>query len=166
MSKEKNLVRLSLFRSTPCTKDAYHDNEVYYGPAIDRLYEFEKLGMEPEEIEQKLKCRENLVAAKFKDEIDRLKNENEKLRATCMDLNAYNSRLCIENADLRRSKVHVDVYYNLVREKYGKLDAIYEDIIVSYIGRAGMDALRENGLIECCGTVYGRKLYTLLDKEK
>lgn len=60
MSKEKNLTFMYgnrvVSESAMACKRCHGDlGMVTFGPAIDRLHEFEKLGMEPEEIERKLK---------------------------------------------------------------------------------------------------------------
>lgn len=71
MSKEKNLTYLSLHTGKVSVDSRSHEWVRYSrsgircdqlnGPAIDRLYEFEKLGMEPEEIKEILNS--NLVKA-------------------------------------------------------------------------------------------------------
>lgn len=82
MSKEKNLTRLSYVNKIPCTKDAECSNGVYYGPAIDRLHEFEKIGMEPEDLAKLKRMVENLdeKCTAQKGIILGLEKENEVLR--------------------------------------------------------------------------------------
>ncbi len=43
---------------------------------------------------------------------------------------------------------------------YGKIEA--EDYIVSLVGKYGLQALKAYGKIEACGVVNGRRLYVLL----
>lgn len=57
---------------------------------------------------------------------------------------------------------YVDHVYWFVKKECSKMDAIYEDYIIHLVGTFGLTALRENKLIEGCGFINGRKLYTLL----
>ena len=54
------------------------------------------------------------------------------------------------------------VYYIIKTESTG-LDSIYKDFILCCVGTYGLNALLDANLLEACGVVYGRKLYTLLD---
>lgn len=47
-----------------------------------------------------------------------------------------------------------------------KLDALYEDYIIYLVGLEGLYVLQKNKLIETCGVVDGRQLYTLLSEPK
>ena len=60
---------------------------------------------------------------------------------------------------------YADHVYYFVEKECSKWDAIYEDYIIHLVGIFGLTALRERNLIESCGAVNGRKLYTLLDKK-
>lgn len=60
---------------------------------------------------------------------------------------------------------YADHVYYFVKTECSKMDAIYEDYIVQLVGTIGLTALRERGLVECCGVIDGRKLYALLDKK-
>ena len=59
----------------------------------------------------------------------------------------------------------VDHVYNLVRMDTENMDAIYGDYIVRIIGSYGFNALHDERLIEGCGVINGRALYTLCPKE-
>lgn len=54
-----------------------------------------------------------------------------------------------------------DQVYKTVKDVCGNLDAIYEDYIIYLVGYEGLYILRESELVESCGVVNGRKLYTL-----
>lgn len=61
--------------------------------------------------------------------------------------------------------MYADQLYELVKEEFKGLDAIYEDALIHLIGIYGLYLLREHNLIEGCGVVNGRNLYTLCDKK-
>lgn len=42
------------------------------------------------------------------------------------------------------------------------LDAVYEDYIIKLVGTFGLKALKDCGLIEPCGVVNGRQLYSIM----
>lgn len=52
--------------------------------------------------------------------------------------------------------------YKTIKEVCSDMDAIYEDYIIYLVGYEGLYVLRENELIESCGVIDGRKLYTLM----
>ena len=54
--------------------------------------------------------------------------------------------------------------YQIVKKETNRLDAIYEDYIISLVGSDGFDILRENNMIESCESINGRSLYTLIAK--
>lgn len=58
-------------------------------------------------------------------------------------------------------QVLLDYYYRLMWCEFSNMDALYEDYIIHMIGTAGLNVLRDNGKLESCGVVNGRKLYTL-----
>lgn len=58
-----------------------------------------------------------------------------------------------------------DYFYNVVKEETEGLDAVYEDYILNLVGEDGLFILEFNRLIESCGSINGRKLYTLVEKE-
>ena len=55
--------------------------------------------------------------------------------------------------------------YEMIKADCGELDAIYGDYISTLIGIHGLEILLEYGLLETCGVVYGRQLYSLVDWE-
>lgn len=60
---------------------------------------------------------------------------------------------------------YVDHIYDIVSRECKGVDAIYEDYIIYLVGGKGLKALIENRLVETCGVINGRQLYTLCDKE-
>lgn len=81
----------------------------YYllGPAIDRLYEFEQLGMEPEEIE-KLKYERDIIEAA----LNSIKKDTKELFDTISSLKAM-------NADLMKTIDELEVQNSVLRHDYG-----------------------------------------------
>lgn len=61
---------------------------------------------------------------------------------------------------------YADYCYQILKSDSKALDAVYEDYIIHLIGVAGLTELRGNGLLEPCGIVLERQLYTLVDKKK
>lgn len=53
--------------------------------------------------------------------------------------------------------------YDILKHESEGMDAIYEDYILHMVGTIGLFALRDYKMIETCGVVGGRQLYTLLD---
>lgn len=53
--------------------------------------------------------------------------------------------------------------YKMLEDEFTKVDAIYEDYILMLVGLNGLLALKEHKLIEACGNIQGRQLYTLCD---
>lgn len=41
------------------------------------------------------------------------------------------------------------------------MDAVYEDYVLFLIGQEGFDMLRKNHILESCGSIDGRNLYTV-----
>lgn len=60
---------------------------------------------------------------------------------------------------------YVDYVYDIVRLDCEGMDAIYKDYIIQMIGVYGFNALHKERLIESCGVVNGRYLFTLCPKE-
>lgn len=60
---------------------------------------------------------------------------------------------------------YVDYVYNMVSTECQGLDSIYEDYIIRLVGIYGLNALEMYQLVETCGIVNGRQLYTLLEKK-
>lgn len=44
------------------------------------------------------------------------------------------------------------------------MDAVYEDYVIYLIGKEGFNILRRNGVLESCGSIDGRRLYTVAEK--
>ena len=57
--------------------------------------------------------------------------------------------------------VNPDNIYDTVKVNTNGLDAIYEDYIIELVGADGLGVLLRDGLLESCGVVDGRQLYTL-----
>ena len=60
--------------------------------------------------------------------------------------------------------MNADQVYEVVKEVFNDLDAIYEDYLIYLVGFEGFYILIENRLLETCGVVNGRQLYALCDK--
>lgn len=61
--------------------------------------------------------------------------------------------------------MYVDYVYEIVSIDCKDLDAIYKDYIITIVGEYGFEALVDNKLLESCGIVNGRMLYTLLSRK-
>lgn len=59
---------------------------------------------------------------------------------------------------------YVDYCYNILIEKCGDLDSIYEDYIEYLVGTMGVYELVKHGYLESCGVVNGRRLYVIVEK--
>lgn len=117
MSKEKNLVYLNEYGAARVSNSRIEPmlaNDAWCGPAIDRLYEFEKLGMEPEEIEKQLKylnvlsrCHENLLKdlAWYKGQHGVLQVQHSNQAASIRELFDENTKLR-EELRLVRSSIY------------------------------------------------------------
>lgn len=55
----------------------------------------------------------------------------------------------------------LDFYYRIMWAEFQGSDALYEDYIIHVIGMVGLNAMRDNNLLESCGEVNGRRLYSL-----
>lgn len=55
----------------------------------------------------------------------------------------------------------LDFYYRIMWAEFQGTDALYEDYIIHMIGTVGLNAMHGKGLLESCGVVDGRRLYTL-----
>lgn len=60
--------------------------------------------------------------------------------------------------------LYVDYIYEIVKNESKNFDAIYQDYILELVGVIGLQALVENDLLEGCGSVNGRQLYVLCEK--
>ena len=61
-------------------------------------------------------------------------------------------------------KTYAEFVYYLVEKELKDFDAVYEDYIINIVGLAGLKYLKEYKLVETCGVVNGRQLYTLCKK--
>ena len=59
------------------------------------------------------------------------------------------------------SKASPEFYLAFVKAKYPNAETIYEDVLVTLIGKKGLTVLRQNNYIEPCAMLNGRKLYAL-----
>ena len=59
---------------------------------------------------------------------------------------------------------YAEYCYQILKSDGIAVEAAYEDYIIHLIGIAGLTELRGNHLLETCGIVNGRQLYTLRDK--
>lgn len=57
----------------------------------------------------------------------------------------------------------VEQVYEVVKNESKGFDAVYEDYILELVGDKGLQALRENKLVETCGVIGERQLYVLCD---
>lgn len=62
-----------------------------------------------------------------------------------------------------RERIYTEYVYNIIKAETTGLDSIYEDYIQHCVGIYGQNALLKAKLLESCGIVNGRKLYTLFD---
>lgn len=58
---------------------------------------------------------------------------------------------------------YVKHVYELVKTDCEGVDAIYEDYIVHLVGIKGLNALINARLLETCGVMHNKQLYTLLE---
>ena len=65
---------------------------------------------------------------------------------------------------MNEKQAYVNRVYQILVEDGSGFDSIYEDAIVLLVGIKGLEALKENRLLETCGVVNGRQLYVLCDK--
>lgn len=60
---------------------------------------------------------------------------------------------------------YLDKLYEIIESEVQDLDALYGDYIQHLIGIHGLNSMIANGLLESCGMVNSRQLYTLVKKE-
>lgn len=65
---------------------------------------------------------------------------------------------------MNEKQAYVNHVYQILVEDCSGFDSIYEDVIVLLVGVKGLEALKENKLLETCGVINGRQLYVLCDK--
>lgn len=72
----------------------------------------------------------------------------------------------VDSEDKEEPKMkYVDYVYDILKAECKGLDSIYRDYIESIVGEKGLQALIEAKLVETCGVVNNRQLYTLCDKK-
>lgn len=57
---------------------------------------------------------------------------------------------------------YIGVVHRILLLEIEKLDAVYEDYIIKLVGAYGLKALLDCGLLESCGSIDGKRLYTVL----
>lgn len=62
-----------------------------------------------------------------------------------------------------KEMVYARLVYEIVKNETDGLDAVYEDFIKHCVGIYGLNVLLKAKLLESCGVVSGRRLYTLLN---
>jgi hypothetical protein len=65
-----------------------------------------------------------------------------------------------------KERIYTRRVYDIIKTESTGLDSIYKDFILCCVGTYGLNTLLDANLLEACGVVYGRKLYTLLDWEE
>ena len=65
---------------------------------------------------------------------------------------------------MNEKQAYVNRVYQILVEDCSGFDSIYEDAIILLVGVKGLEALKENRLLETCSVVNGRQLYVLCDK--
>lgn len=61
-----------------------------------------------------------------------------------------------------KERIYTRLVYEIVKNETDGLDAVYEDFIKHCVGIYGLNVLLKAKLLESCGVVSGRRLYTLL----
>lgn len=65
-----------------------------------------------------------------------------------------------------KERIYTRLVYEIIETESTGLDSIYEDYIQHCVGIYGLNTLLKAKLLESCGVVNGRRLYTLLDWEE
>lgn len=66
---------------------------------------------------------------------------------------------------MANNKEYAKYVYEMIKADCDGMDSIYGDYIYTLVGICGLEILLEYGLLETCGVVYGRQLYSLVDWE-
>lgn len=74
------------------------------------------------------------------------------------------SNLSEATRDSYYGRPYIEHVYDIVRLETLDMDAIYKDYILQLVGVFGFNALYSRKLIESCGVVNGRQLFTLCDR--
>lgn len=62
-----------------------------------------------------------------------------------------------------KERIYTRLVYEIIETESTGLDSIYEDYIQHCVGIYGLNTLLKAKLLESCGVVSGRRLYTLLN---
>lgn len=60
---------------------------------------------------------------------------------------------------------YADHVYEIVRNDTIDMDSVYGDYIKQMVGVYGLNTLIENGFVESCGVINGRRLYVLVERK-
>lgn len=60
---------------------------------------------------------------------------------------------------------YADHVYEIVRADTLDMDSVYGDYIQQMVGVYGLNTLIENGFVESCGVINGRRLYVLVERK-
>lgn len=60
---------------------------------------------------------------------------------------------------------YADHVYEIVRADTLDMDSVYGDYIQQMVGVYGLNTLIENGFVESCGVINGRRLYALVERK-
>lgn len=60
---------------------------------------------------------------------------------------------------------YADHVYEIVRADTINMDSVYGDYIQQMVGVYGLNTLIENGFVESCGVINGRRLYVLVERK-
>lgn len=60
---------------------------------------------------------------------------------------------------------YADHVYEIVRNDTVEMDSVYGDYISQMVGVYGLNTLIENGFVESCGVINGRRLYVLVGRK-
>ena len=65
-----------------------------------------------------------------------------------------------------KEQEYLDYVYNIIFLDTMDMDCVYKDYILRAVGTYGFNILYRAGLLEGCGSVNGRELFVLLDKNQ
>ena len=57
---------------------------------------------------------------------------------------------------------YIGVVHRIMLVEAENIDAVYEDYILKLVGSYGLQALLDCGLVESCGSIGGKRLYSIL----
>lgn len=74
---------------------------------------------------------------------------------------------CDENGNVTEERVlrvlKPENLHEIVKGSTRGMDAVYEDYLVRLVGQEGFDILQKHKMLESCGSINGRNLYTVVD---